>query len=221
MPDPASVPDHSLESLIDPELRKEIGDPVPVTFAASVVYVPLCVLGLGAAAFWTKTLTGPSYAAPRVLADAALGAGAAVLITLLTNGLASRVRALRELEIEFRRVLGSLGKGQILRLAALSGATEEVVFRGVLQPLFAEPEFLGLGDFKAVAATSLVFGALHFLPHKVFVPWTLFAFFIGILSGALYAWRDSLVAPTALHVVLNALNLHLISSGRRLARPTT
>jgi membrane protease YdiL (CAAX protease family) len=216
MTDPSVTPDHSLERLIDPELRKEIGDPVPVTFAASVVYIPLFVVGIVLACLWTESLSGPGYAPGRILADVAIGAGAAVALTFLTFGLAVRIRALQELEVEFRRVLGSLGKSQILRLAALSGATEEIVFRGVLLPLFAEERFLGLGATQAVLWTSLIFGALHFLPHKVFLPWTVFALLIGLLTGALFAWRDSLVAPTTLHVVLNALNLHLISTGRRL-----
>lgn len=219
MTEPTRVPDHSLDELIDPELRREIGDPLPVAFAASVVYWPLLLVGLAASVWWTDSLSGPGYAPLHVAVDVLLGAGVALLITGSTFGLARRSRTLRELEVEFRRVLGAMSGGQILRLAALSGTGEELLFRGTIQVLFADPRFLGLGPWHGLVWTSLIFGALHFLPHKVFLPWTLFALFVGFLAGGLFVWRESLVAPIVLHVVLNALNLRLITTGRRLAPP--
>ncbi|HYC77475.1 MAG TPA: CPBP family intramembrane glutamic endopeptidase [Planctomycetota bacterium] len=216
MNDPARVPDDDLDALIDPELRAEIGDPVPVTFAATLVYVPLLLAGLAASWWLTGSLSGPAYAPARIALDLLLGAAIALSITAATFGLARRVQALQELEIEFRRVLGHLGKWQIFRLAALSGAAEELVFRGAIQPLIADDRFLGWGDAHGVVWTSLFFGLLHFLPHKVFLPWTIFAGVVGFLCGLLFVERGSLVAPIALHVVLNAVNLRLIVSGRRL-----
>jgi membrane protease YdiL (CAAX protease family) len=215
MVDPARVPDHSLDELIEPELRAEIGDPLPVPFAAGVVYWPLLAAGVAGSWLWTGSLFGPGYTPLRILVDAAGGAALAAVITFSTLGLSRRLRALRELESEFRRVLGRLRVGQILFLAVLSGASEEFVFRGVLQVLLADARFLGLGDTAAVWLGAIVFGGLHFLPHKVFWPWTLFAVFVGLLTGALFAWRESLVAPIALHITLNALNLRLITAHAR------
>jgi membrane protease YdiL (CAAX protease family) len=217
MPRPSDTPDHDLERLIDPELRREIGDPLPVTFAAAVVYWPLVAVGLGACLFLTKSFSLPGYAPVRIAIDLCIGVALAVAIAAATFGLARRMRALQELEIEFRRVLSSpLRAGQIARLALLSGAGEEFVFRGVLQPLLTDERFLGLGPTHGLVWTSLFFGALHFLPHKVFLPWTFFATVIGFLCGYLFIERESLVAPIALHVTLNALNLRLLSTGKSL-----
>ena len=55
MVNPKNVPDEELDSLIDPAIRSEIGNPCPVTFAATVVYAPLMVVGLVLSAFVTKT----------------------------------------------------------------------------------------------------------------------------------------------------------------------
>ena len=211
------VPDHDLDQLIEPELRAEIGDPLPVPFAAAVVYWPLLIAGALGAWYWTGSLRGPGYAADRMLADAVGGAVLALAITFSTIGLTRRMHALRELEGEFRRVLGKIRTSQIIGLAVLSGTGEELVFRGVLQVLFTDERFLGLGPWPGLLATAAVFGALHFLPHKVFWPWTLFAFIVGLLTGWLFHWRESLVAPIALHITLNALNLQLITSGKRVA----
>ena len=57
MQDATRVPDDRLETLIDPELRREIGDPVPVPFAAMVVYFPLLVAALAGSIWLTKTIT--------------------------------------------------------------------------------------------------------------------------------------------------------------------
>ncbi len=221
MVESSRVPDHDLDQLIEPELRAEIGDPLPVPFAAAVVYWPLLAVGALGSWYWTGSLSGPAYAPERVLWDALGGAVLALVITFSTIGLTRRLHALRELEGEFRRVLGKVRTSQIIGLAVLSGTGEELVFRGILQVLFTDERFLGLGQWPGLLSTAFVFGALHFLPHKVFWPWTLFALFVGLLTGWLFAWRGSLVAPIMLHITLNAMNLQLISTGRRVGPPSS
>ncbi len=199
------VPDEELHTLIEPALREEIGDPVPVTLAASTVYLPILVVGLLLSIFWQETLPGPSVGPGRVAADAGIGLAVAAVMVAVTWSLSRFLRPLRDLEIEFRRVLGPLSGRQIALLSLQSGIAEELLFRGSLQP------WLGF------VATSLIFGALHFVPSRIFLPWTLFAITAGFVFGALFIWRGSLLSPVVAHTVVNAVNLYLIVSGRRLA----
>ena len=195
--------DQEIDSLIDPEIIAEIGDPIPIPTAATVVYVPVLILGLALATFWQRSFPGPNFWWPRVLDDALIGAAVGMGLVVVTWGLARYLRPLQELEREFRRVLGPLPMHRILALAILSGVAEEAIFRGTLQP------WIGF------TATSILFGCMHFVPSTIFLPWTLFALGSGFLFGWLFEFRDSLIAPTVAHVTVNAVNLALIVRGKR------
>lgn len=192
-----------IENLIDPEVRAEIGDPIPVTTAATVVYVPLLLIGLFLAIFWQGSLSTREFGWPRVAEDVALGVGVGLALVAVTWFLSRVLTPLQELEREFRRVLGNVTTRRILALAVLSGIAEELVFRGTLQP------------WIGYVATSIIFGCVHFVPSPVFLPWTLFALGAGFLFGWLFDVRGSLVAPTLAHITVNALNLLLIVRGHR------
>ena len=110
-------------------------------------------------------------------------------------------KAARDLEAGFRAILGRRSLAEIALLALFSGVAEEVFFRGAMQPA------LGL------VATSLIFGAVHFLPRRPFFLWTPFAIAVGFLLGGLYEWTGSIWAPVATHVSINALNLWWICGG--------
>ena len=196
MPSPHT--EDEIESLIDPEIRAEIGDPIPVPVAAAFVYVPLGLLGLYFALFQTKTLSAAGLEWPQVGVDALLGIGVGLSLVAVTWLLARFLHPLQELEREFRRVFGDASVRSIIVLAIISGVAEELVFRGTLQP------------WIGYVAASIIFGCLHFVPSTVFLPWTLFALGAGFLFGWLFEWRGSLVAPICAHVVVNALNLLVI-----------
>ncbi len=195
---PSIHTEDEIESLIDPEIRAEIGDPIPVPVAAAAVYLPLGVGGLLAATFWTGTLRSDQFGWPRVAEDVAIGVGVGLSLVAVTWVLAKFLTPLQELEREFRRVFGNTSKRSIIALAILSGVAEELVFRGTLQP------------WIGYTAASIVFGCLHFVPSAVFLPWTLFALGAGFLFGWLFEERASLVAPISAHIVVNALNLLVI-----------
>jgi membrane protease YdiL (CAAX protease family) len=209
MTEPPRTPTDPLEKLIEQDIRDEIGNPVPVTFAATVVYLPLLVAGLLASIFWTKTLPGPSKAVVQVLEEVGLGAVIALILVLVTYVLARTVKPFEVLEKEFRIILGDLSRRDIVWIAFLSGGAEELVFRGTLQPWLA-----GLwGPSEALVATSLVFGLLHYVPDRVFLPWTIFATVVGFICGGLFLATQSPVAPAVTHMLLNAINLGLIVNG--------
>ena len=218
-PNPTFVSDSNIDRLIDPELRAEIGNPVPVTFAATVVYLPLLLAGLLASLFWTKTIPG-SFVSPAAAAvEIAAGAGVALFLVAATYALERCLKPFELLAREFRAILGHLSRRQIVWIAMLSGAAEELVFRGTLQP------WLGgmIGTTAALIVTSLVFGLLHFVPDRVFLPWTIFATLVGFICGGLFVVFDSVIPPTITHTLLNAINLELIVNrdrwGRRDASP--
>ena len=76
---------------------------------------------------------------------------------------------------------------------------EEAFFRGALQP--------AAGWLLA----SLIFGAVHFVPRREFLPWTGFAILAGLLFGALFEATGNLVAPVVAHMLVNAVNLRWLS----------
>ena len=95
-------------------------------------------------------------------------------------------------------VLGKLSVPNAILLALASGFAEEVFFRGALQPR--------VGWVLA----SLLFGCVHFVPRREFLPWTGFAIGAGFVFGGLFVWTGNLVAPMVAHIVVNAVNLPLL-----------
>ena len=96
--------------------------------------------------------------------------------------------------------MGPLGLWKIALLALLSSVAEEAFFRGALQP--------GLG----LAATALLFGALHIGPSRHFLPWTLMAFGLGLWLGYLFDITGTLVAPIVCHGTINLFELTAIQN---------
>ena len=123
--------------------------------------------------------------------DGGLGAAAAAVMLALSHVM-TRFTAWGE---RLARALGSLSVGNALLLASASGLAEEMLFRGALQPVVGW------------IAASVLFGALHFVPRREFLPWTVFAIVAGLLFGALYEWTGNLLAPAIAHVLVNGVNL--------------
>ena len=132
-------------------------------------------------------------------ADALAGCAAAALVIVASRELTRRTRAGAALARSLAHALGALGPWQCLVLALASGIGEEALFRGALQP--------SLGWLGA----SLVFGLAHFVPRRELLGWTAFALAGGLLLGGLFAWTGNLLAPVVTHVLVNAVNLRLLT----------
>jgi membrane protease YdiL (CAAX protease family) len=104
------------------------------------------------------------------------------------------------LEAAIYNVFGPLEKSTIAFLALLSSVGEEFFFRGVLQPEIG------------YIFTSIIFGSIHFIPQKVFLPWTIFAIIMGFILGWLYLYSDNLIFPIITHGAINYINLTRICS---------
>jgi len=138
----------------------------------------------------------PASAAALLLVIATVASSAAIV---------RRFEWARRLDAEFRAILGRKTVPSIIVIALASGIGEEVFFRGALQPLSAkwfESETAGW------AVTSVLFGAIHFVPKRAFLPWTFFAIGMGFVLGALFWVSGSIVPPIILHVLVNGVNLY-------------
>jgi len=83
-------------------------------------------------------------------------------------------------------------------LALASSIGEELLFRGALMP------WLGIW------LQAAIFALLHVGPGRRFLPWTVSAFVLGLLFGALAQWTGNLGGPIAAHFAINFLNLRYI-----------
>ena len=141
---------------------------------------------LGAPPGWLL-LAGP-------LAGAALG----LVVVGLTRAATARFQWARDLHASFRDLLGPLQARDIAILALASSIGEELLFRGALMP------WLGIW------LQAAIFALLHVGPGRRFLPWTVSAFVLGLLFGALAQWTGNLGGPIAAHFAINFLNLRYI-----------
>jgi CAAX protease family protein len=84
-------------------------------------------------------------------------------------------------------------------LALVAGISEEVLFRGVIQPGLAR--WLPIG--AALIVTSLVFGLVHFASRT----YAIFAALMGVYLGALFQLADNLFAPIVAHAIYDFVAL--------------
>ena len=95
--------------------------------------------------------------------------------------------------------IGDLRPMECILLALASGFAEEMVFRGALQPEVG------------VLWASILFGLAHLVPRWPLILWTAFAVAVGAVFGLVFEWTGSLWAPVVAHVVVNAVNLPVLS----------
>ena len=140
----------------------------------------------------------PSSSAPyveRLTLSLACGIGLGVAVVALTPVLAERAAWARALQRELEPIAKALTPTDIAVMALLSGFSEELFFRGAMQPV------LGL------MATSAIFGVLHTGPRRAFFAWSLWAFVMGLLFGWIYDVTGVLWGPVVSHVFINQRNL--------------
>jgi uncharacterized protein len=129
-----------------------------------------------------------------------LAAGVAAAGALLLGWWAARrwVPLAAGLEERLRQTLGPLTVHEAMGLALLSGISEEVFFRGAMQPVWGYP------------VTTLLFGVLHSGRGRELLLWTGSALVAGAVLGGLMEWRGNLLAPVVCHVLVNAVQLRRI-----------
>jgi len=165
----------------------------------STFYVALVAVGL--AGLWARD--GLHVLLPAGLRHLALtvvlGVGVGLALVVLSRRLVVHFAWARRLAAELRNIVGELRPGEALLVAALSGLGEEILFRGVLQPV------LGLW------ITSALFGLLHIGPARHLWPWALMAGIAGLIFGLMASMTGDLVAPILAHATINFLNLRFLA----------
>jgi uncharacterized protein len=137
--------------------------------------------------------------AARMVLGGAAGVAFGLGIAGVTRYTVYRYRWAEQLHIEFRGLFGPLKNLDILAYAAISAVSEEMFFRGAVQPILG------------ILLTSLVFGALHVAPGRKFIPWPLQALTMGLAFGGLFWLSGDLSAPIMAHFTINYQNLHFIN----------
>lgn len=87
-------------------------------------------------------------------------------------------------------------------IAFIAGLTEEVYFRGVVQPLFQN---LTQNKHVAIWVTAAIFSAIH-LQFYGFIPRML----LGALFGYLYVYTNNIIVPIWAHILNNGLTLCMV-----------
>jgi len=178
---------------------------VRITTLAAVVYLSLTAialvwawLGYGRQA-WELDAAWLTHPYPtRLLVSLALGLLLGLAVVATTRLLVAHAQWARELQRELRAIVGDLSPRELTWLALLSGFAEELFFRGAMQPV------LGLW------LTSLIFGVVHVGPRRVFLAWSLWAFVMGVLLGAIFELTGVLWGAVLAHVWINQRNMRFI-----------
>ncbi|TVR88659.1 MAG: CPBP family intramembrane metalloprotease [Spirochaetaceae bacterium] len=158
---------------------------VALGIGLAVGHNPLSGIRFGGAEFGLGALT----AIPPVLALASMRRSR-------LPGVRHLVESARTMVREF---LSPLTWPRVLLIAAAAGFGEELLFRGLLQPLLA----LQFGVVPALIATSIVFGLLHFL-SKAYV---VFAFVFSLYLGVIYLLSGNILVPMLAHGIYDAVAL--------------
>lgn len=141
-----------------------------------------------------------------------LALGACLIVIVQVIGMAIGERNCRAVESAQDAALGLSGETTRFRAVTtvLGAVLEEILFRGILQPLATAH----IGAVAAIALTNIVFGLLHGGKE-----WrlSLFAGAVGVGLGAAYALTDSLVVVIVAHVT-NNLFMELSSAPARRGR---
>ena len=135
-----------------------------------------------------------SYGA-RLSASLGLGLALALVVIAVTPMFVERAAWARSLHQELKPIIEPLSALEITLLALASGFAEELFFRGAMQPV------LGL------LVTSIIFGAVHTGPKRVFLAWSIWAFVMGLLFGLIFELTGVLWGPVLAHALINERNM--------------
>ena len=109
-----------------------------------------------------------------------------------------RVAWARALHAALRPAVHGAGDVGLLAVAVASAAGEELLFRGLLQPLLG------------IVVSSVVFGALHQIRGPARWGWMVWATVMGLLFGCVFAATGSLAGPIVAHAMINGANLSFL-----------
>jgi len=162
-----------------------------VRIEAAISAILFALTGVASSLAAIPILDRISISASSLATGVAGGLLLASMVPLCSAPWTRRVPGLRDLNRICEDILVPMARNlrliDMVALAALSGVSEELFFRGVVQAL------LGL------TAASVLFGVLHWL-GPVYAAW---AAGVGGLLGLAYTTTGNLVVPATMHTVYN------------------
>ena len=117
------------------------------------------------------------------------------LVVVCTRAAVTRYSWARELHTTLRPFASNMTTATILVMAGLSAFGEEMLFRGLFQPVIG------------ILPQALIFGAAHQIPGPSRWVWVAWATGVGLALGGMFQLTGSLLGPLAAHAIVNALNL--------------
>ena len=182
----------------------------PVLVAIAALYGLLLLLGIG----WVW-VSGESLLESSGPSELLIETGGAIIVALLMIciiGVAWKYTGIfQHIESTFAERLTDLSGGGVVLLALLSSISEEILFRGALQPSIMSIA----GTTGGLIITSLIFGLLHTGPNRRYFGWTAFAVLSGLVLGAAFIWTGNIIVPILIHFIINAINMWLIITRRK------
>jgi uncharacterized protein len=95
----------------------------------------------------------------------------------------------------FKGVLINLSQPEKIYLSCLAGLSEELLFRGLLQPLLG------------ITIASILFGAMHFITFG----YALLAAVIGFYLGFLFDYTGNILIPILVHAIYNVFAFNMLA----------
>ena len=182
----------------------------PILVAISALYGLFLIIGCGW--IWLSEKPLIQTTDPHQFLRETGGAVIVALMMIVVTGMAWKYTSIfRHVESTFAERLADLTGGGVIALALLSATTEEILFRGALQPTIMSVA----GAIGGLVITSLIFGLLHTGPNRRYLGWTGFAVLSGLVLGGTYILTDNIMVPILIHFIINAINMWLIITRHR------
>ena len=134
-----------------------------------------------------------------VLGVAATAVPLAAVALLLHAPLESVRRLIRDADSLVRPVFAGCTTTHFAAIAVAAGVGEEILFRGVIQPLLVE----WTGLFLALIISNVLFGMAHLVTRT----YALIAATVGLYLGLLFALTDNLLVPILVHSLYDFIAL--------------
>ncbi len=161
----------------------------------------MAVVGLSVMLWGHKSLTS-SFSLPSETIEVLRVLSVSILCAAILLGLSylfeDWFKSYRTLKAIITKILGPISIPMALYLAALSSISEEILFRGAIQP------------FAGLVLTSVLFGLLHLSHDGKITSWSLWAFVAGLLMGWVYEDTGCLILPIITHFLVNTISIFSI-----------
>jgi membrane protease YdiL (CAAX protease family) len=131
-----------------------------------------------------------------------------LVVLLIGDGVLQGVlRAIygREFQNTFNKFLSEVvvGEWEVVLIVALTAATEEMFFRGVLTQGILQ---MGWGAVLAVILSSFIFNLSHYFQRPDINLWLLTSIWEGLVLAVTYVLTGSLIAIMVVHAIHDVLN---------------